>query len=220
VGSGRIAPALSRIANPVTFRFANRPRQSAIRTALRRIAPTVPGMVTVDSATPNTALLRRTYAAFPSGVTAVCAVEDGVPVGMAASAFTPASLDPPLLSVGVQLTSRTWPRLRGRARLGLSVLAHGQADACRRLSQKTGDRFAGVRWWEGEGGAVVIDGAAAWFECSLHDELPAGDHLIALLRVHRLHSVPGIAPLVFHDSRFRQLLSHDGEAALNERTRT
>jgi flavin reductase (DIM6/NTAB) family NADH-FMN oxidoreductase RutF len=42
--------------------------------------------------------LRRTYAAFPSGVTAVCAIEDGVPVDMAASAFTPASLEPPLLS--------------------------------------------------------------------------------------------------------------------------
>src|SRR3954470_15584799 len=150
---GRIAPALSQIAKPVGFCFANRPMSSAIRTAFRRIDPTVPDMVTVDSATPDTALLRRTYAAFPSGVTAVCAVEDGVPVGMAASAFTPASLHPPLLAVGVQLTSMTWPRLRWRARLGLSVLAHGRADACRRLSQKAGDRFAGLGWRGGEGGA-------------------------------------------------------------------
>jgi flavin reductase (DIM6/NTAB) family NADH-FMN oxidoreductase RutF len=162
-------------------------------------------MVTVDSAPPDPSLLRRCYAAFPSGVTAVCAVEDGEPVGMAASSFTPVSLDPPLLSVCVQLSSRTWPRLRRRARLGLSVLADGQADACRRLSQKTGDRFAGVGRLEVEGGALLVDGAVAWFECSLHDELPAGDHLIALLRVHRLHSDPDVGPLVFHGSRFRRL---------------
>lgn len=35
--------------------------------------------------------LRRVFGAFPTGVTAVAAFVDGVPVGLAASSFTPAS---------------------------------------------------------------------------------------------------------------------------------
>lgn len=162
-------------------------------------------MLTIDSASADTALLRRVYAAFPSGVTAVCATDHGVPVGLAASSFTTVSLDPPLVSVCVQRTSATWPRLRGRPRLGLSVLAEEQADVCRSLASKTGDRFAGLGRWEGRDGALLIDDASAWFECSLHDELPAGDHVIALLRVHRLDIRADALPLVFHGSRFHRL---------------
>lgn len=66
--------------------------------------------------------LRRAFGCFPSGIT-VCALVDGTPVGMAASSFTSVSLAPPLVSVCIQHTSTTWPVLRNRPRLGLSVLA-------------------------------------------------------------------------------------------------
>lgn len=147
--------------------------------------------------------LREAFGSFPSGVTAVCALVDGVPHGMAASSFTSVSLSPPLVSICIQRTSSTWLRLRGR-RLGLSVLAEGQDDACRRLSARRGDRFRDVSWQTGEGGSVFITGASAWLDCSPHDEVPAGDHLIALLRIHALHTAEN-PPLVFHGSRFRRL---------------
>ena len=54
--------------------------------------------------------LRRAFGCFPSGVTAVCAIIDGEPVGMAASSFTSVSIDPPLASICVQKSSTTWPR--------------------------------------------------------------------------------------------------------------
>lgn len=149
--------------------------------------------------------LRRAFGCFPSGVTAVCAMAGSEPVGMAASSFTSVSIDPPLVSVCVQNSSATWPRLRRCARLGVSVLARGQDGACRSLSDKHGDRFAGVSWEPGADGAVFVHGATAWLNCSVHDELPAGDHRIVLLRVHGLRADPGAEPLVFHGSRFRQL---------------
>ncbi|WP_370963973.1 flavin reductase family protein [Amycolatopsis sp. cg9] len=147
--------------------------------------------------------LREAFGCFPSGVTAVCALIDGVPHGMAASSFTSVSLAPPLVSLCIQRTSATWPRLRDR-RLGLSVLAEGQDDACRRLSARQGDRFHGVSWQAGADGSVFITGSSAWLECSLAEEVPAGDHLIALLRIHGLHTAE-TPPLVFHGSRFRRL---------------
>jgi flavin reductase (DIM6/NTAB) family NADH-FMN oxidoreductase RutF len=138
-------------------------------------------------------------------VTAICALEDGVPVGMAASSFTSVSITPPLVSLCIQRSSSTWPRLRGLPHLGLSVLAEGQDAACRSLSAKEGDRFAGVAWEAHETGAVFLEGATLWLDCTLHDVLAAGDHVIALLRVLALHAEPETAPLVFHASRFRQL---------------
>ncbi len=158
------------------------------------------------SATPaNPALLRQAFGCFPSGVTAVCALDSGNPVGMAASTFSPVSLSPALISVCVQDTSTTWPRLRRRNRVGVSVLAEGQDAICRSLAGKAGDRFTGVDWDADEEGGVYIHGASLWLDCSLHAELPGGDHTIVLLEIHGLKAEPEREPLVFHNSRFRRL---------------
>jgi flavin reductase (DIM6/NTAB) family NADH-FMN oxidoreductase RutF len=162
-------------------------------------------MIRMDTVTADAAGLREVFGCFPSGVTAVCALVDGVPVGMAASSFTSVSMTPPLVSVCVQDSSTTWPKLRARSRLGLSVLAEGHDAACRALSMKHGDRFADVDWEVGEDGGVYVHGSSAWLDCSLHAELPAGDHSIALLRIHGARADADRPPLVFHGSRFRRL---------------
>lgn len=150
-------------------------------------------------------VLREAYGAFPSGVTALCALVDGRPVGMAASSFTSVSMDPPLVSICVANTSRTWPLLRAAPRLGVSVLAAGHESAARQLSAKTADRFAGLGFEVTGDGAVLIEESAAWLDCTLHAEVPAGDHTMLLLRIQALRSFPGVVPLVFHGSKFRQL---------------
>ncbi|WP_033339720.1 flavin reductase family protein [Catenuloplanes japonicus] len=149
--------------------------------------------------------LRQAYGCFPSGVTAVCALVDGVPVGLAASSFTSVSMDPPLVSVCVQHTSTTWPKLRDLDRVGVSVLGEGHDVLARQIASRTGDRFAGVTWEAARDGAVFLGGATAWLDCTVERHVPAGDHDIVLLRVRTLSADPDVAPLVFHASRFRQL---------------
>ncbi|WP_063001562.1 flavin reductase family protein [Nocardia mikamii] len=166
-------------------------------------------MIAIESAAERTTVLRQAFACFPTGVTAVCASSERGPVGMAVSSFTSVSLDPPLLSVCVQNTSTTWPVLRRHPKLGLSVLAEDQAAAGRRLSMKNGDRFADLSWEASESGALFVLGATAWFDCSIHTEVPAGDHVVVLLEVHALRTTPDVAPLVFHGSRFRRLDGND-----------
>lgn len=151
------------------------------------------------------AVLRQAFGCFPSGVTAICVLIDGTPVGLAASSFTSVSVDPPLVSVCIQGSSRTWPMLRDRPRLGLSVLAEGHDAACRSLSSKDGDRFARVDWDATADDAVYVNGSTLWMDCSVECEIPAGDHVIALFRIHGLRAQPESAPLVFHGSRFRTL---------------
>ncbi|MCR1785073.1 flavin reductase family protein [Nocardioides carbamazepini] len=164
-------------------------------------------MTTVPSKLSDTRALRDAFACFPSGVTAVCAVVDGEPVGLAASSFTTVSLDPPLVSVCAQNTSSTWPQLRAARRLGISVLGEHQQDQCRQLARKGADRFAGLDWSSDAGGAVLLDGAPLRLSCAIESEIAAGDHSIVVLRIHDLQSDTTVAPLVFHGSTYRRLAS-------------
>ncbi|GAA2451257.1 flavin reductase family protein [Agromyces soli] len=149
--------------------------------------------------------LRRAFSAFPTGVVALAAVVDGAPAGMAVNSFTSISLDPPLVAVSVARTSTTWPLLADRPGLGLSVLGSEQEALCRRLSARTGDRFADADWRTGENGSVLVEGAALWLECGIHAVYDGGDHEIVLLEVLGSEMFPEVAPLVFHQSRFHAL---------------
>lgn len=149
--------------------------------------------------------LRKAFAHFPSGVVAVCARIGGVAHGMVVSTFVPVSLDPPLVSLCVQYSSETWPRLSKASRVGLSLLGDDQQGAARSLSSRTGDRFRDVELHIGNGNAAFVEGATAWLETSVHEQVSAGDHAVVLLRVHRLTARPDSEPLVFHRSGFRAL---------------
>ncbi|MGH3200828.1 MAG: flavin reductase family protein [Streptosporangiaceae bacterium] len=157
----------------------------------------------VGDLTPD--VLRGAFANFPSGITAVAAIRDGRPRGLAASSFTSVSLDPPLVSVCIARTSTTWPALRTAPRIGLSVLAQEHGHVARALAAQGIDRFAEVSWERTAQGAVFVDGSALWLDCTRYDELPAGDHQIVLLRIQQVWTYPGVAPLIFHGSRFREL---------------
>ncbi|UPO78390.1 flavin reductase family protein [Arthrobacter sp. Helios] len=150
--------------------------------------------------------LRRAFGRFPSGIAALCAEIDGVPQGIVASSFTVGvSMEPPLVMFAVQNTSRTWPVLRSAQRIGVSVLGTGHDGVCRQIASRDGDRFAGLELHEAEG-ALFLDEAALWLDCSIENEVPAGDHAVVLLRVHGYSTHEDAhEPLVFHGSAFRNL---------------
>lgn len=162
-----------------------------------------PGLQLAPTTDPGA--LRRAFGCFPSGVAAVCADVGGTLTGMAISSFTSVSLDPPLVSVCADRSSATWPVLRSAPRLGVSILGDTHGEVCRRLASRTGDRFAGVSVERCASGAVLLHGAAAWLEAAVATEVPAGDHLVVLLRVLALAADPEVPPLLFHTSTFRQV---------------
>lgn len=158
-----------------------------------------------EMAEPTAQAMRRVTGAFPTGISLVAAVVDGHPVGLLANSFTSVSLDPPLVSVNVALTSTTWPALRDATRWGISILSADHVDKVRMLSRPSAQRFTDIDWYETEDGAVLLTGSSATFQVSLEAEVDAGDHALALLRVHGLHRDMDTNPLVFYGSQLRQL---------------
>jgi flavin reductase (DIM6/NTAB) family NADH-FMN oxidoreductase RutF len=154
---------------------------------------------------PDQRRLRTVFGAVPTSVVAVCAVVAGAPAGMVFSTFTAVSLDPPLVSLCVNRTSGTWPLLRCSPRLGLTVLADPHGHLPRQLAGPREHRFTGVDLRYGAGGAVLIEGGAAWLECSPHAAYPAGDHELVLLEVRALDTDPAATPLLYRHSSIRPL---------------
>ncbi|HEY1134095.1 MAG TPA: flavin reductase family protein [Nocardioides sp.] len=161
--------------------------------------------------------LRQAFGVFPSGVVAVAAEVDGVLLGLAASSFTSVSLDPPLVSFSIANTSKTWPDLRRARHLGVTILADHHGTVCRQLAGPVEARFDGVDVTVTDEGAVTLEDGLASFDCTIYNEVIAGDHTIILLRLHAVRHVdptldpadpaavaPG--PLVFHRSGFSALV--------------
>ncbi|WP_199229310.1 flavin reductase family protein [Caulobacter endophyticus] len=150
--------------------------------------------------------LRRVFGRFPTGVTALCGMDEGKPIGMTASAFVAISLQPALVSVCIKQGSATWRQLRARGRIGISFLGDGHAAAARQLAQRSENRFSGLDYEVTADGALFLANATAWLECSVETEIAAGDHEIVLFRLHKAAVADGVMPLVFHSSDFHTLV--------------
>ncbi|WP_333619095.1 flavin reductase family protein [Dietzia sp.] len=146
--------------------------------------------------------LRTILAGVPTPIAAIAAIVDGAPVGMVVGTFVGVSLEPPIVSVSLQKSSSTWPLLRDADALGISVLTSDHAAHIGRLSGPSAERFSEIAWTGDEADAVFLNGASASFRTRIHQEVDAGDHVIALLAVDYAYSRPSAADaLVFHNSK-------------------
>lgn len=166
----------------------------------------MPTTRTTDFSDPMT--LRRAFGHYPSGVAALAAEIDGAKHVVIASSFMVGiSLDPPLVQFAIQNSSQTWPKLREAERIGVSVIGQHQGPLSRQLAGRDRDaRFEGVGIDRVDGGAILLQDAPITFECSVYAEYPAGDHEVILLKVEALTCDAETEPIVFHGSKFRELI--------------
>jgi flavin reductase (DIM6/NTAB) family NADH-FMN oxidoreductase RutF len=85
------------------------------------------------------------------------------------------------------------------------VLAEDHGNVATSLSAKSGDRFSSVQWEVTQEGAIFVNGSTLWLDCTVENEVPAGDHNIVVLRIKSLEMYPDVAPMIFHASNFRKL---------------
>ena len=146
---------------------------------------------------------------FATGVTVVTGVSDGVPVGLAANAFSSVSLDPPLVLVCMAATSETWPLIRKSSAFAVNVLGEHQEDVCRRFGRKDVERFESIAWETAATGSPIFPDALAWIDCVIDAEHTAGDHTVVIGRVTGLaHHPNGRRPLLFFQGAYGRLAAH------------
>lgn len=154
---------------------------------------------------PSAHLLRAALGRFATGVTIVsCRAADGSPVGLTANSFNALSLQPPLILWSLRDVSPALPAFLAASHFAVNVLAESQVELSRRFASNIDDKFSEGPWSDGLGGAPVLAGCAAVFECERVSSQVAGDHLLFIGQVRRLCEAP-IAPLVFQSGHYRML---------------
>ena len=146
---------------------------------------------------------RSALGMFATGVTIVTARgPDGSLVGLTANSFNSVSLSPPLVLWSLAQRAGSMPVFSRGSHYAINILAAEQQDLARRFATRDIDRFAGVAWREGAGGAPVLEGAAAVFECANRSQYQEGDHVIFVGEVECCSAREGALPLIFHGGRY------------------
>jgi flavin reductase (DIM6/NTAB) family NADH-FMN oxidoreductase RutF len=142
--------------------------------------------------------LRRALAGFPTGVTVVTARAAGGPLaGVTVNSFCSVSLAPPLLLWCLSKNAPSRGVFTQAGHFAIHVLAADQMHLSKRFSSPAADKFANIEFGEGLGGAPVIGGTVATFECRLTQQHEGGDHLILVGEVER-YQYSDRHPLLFH----------------------
>ncbi|MFW6774836.1 flavin reductase family protein [Nocardioides sp. CPCC 205120] len=156
---------------------------------------------------------RDVLGTFATGVVVVTALDEGEPVGMTVQSFASLSLRPPLVLFCPARTSRTWPRVRRAGSFCANVLAEDQADVAAAMASGAGDRFAGLAWEPGHGGAPRLAGALAHVEATVQAVHAGGDHDVVVGRVRRVaRGAAGTGPLLYHEGRYARVLGEEAVA--------
>ena len=162
------------------------------------------------ASTVDVSAFRKAMGSFPTGVTVVTVASgDGTVHGVTVNSFSSVSLDPMLVLVCLNETSRALGLIKRAGAFGVSVLSAGQQDVSSWFANQ--DRpvgsamFDGVPLEPGTTGCPVLAGAAASFNCRMRQSYRAGDHLIVLGDVVALVHRPYLEPLIFHAGTYKSL---------------
>jgi flavin reductase (DIM6/NTAB) family NADH-FMN oxidoreductase RutF len=140
---------------------------------------------------------------FATGVTIVTArTAEGLVIGLTANSFNSVSLDPPLVLWSLAQAAGSLPVFRAGSHYAINILAKDQRALAERFAIKGADRWNGVHFADGLGGAPLLEGAAATFECFNRSRYEEGDHVIFVGEVERCSWRSGASPLLFHGGRY------------------
>ncbi|MES2785471.1 MAG: flavin reductase family protein [Pseudomonadota bacterium] len=146
---------------------------------------------------------RTALGTFATGVTIVTTRSaQGETVGLTANSFNSVSLDPPLVLWSLSQAAASLAHFRAGSHYAIHVLAADQKPLAERFALKGGDRWTGVSFTEGMGGAPLLSGACATFECFNRSRYDEGDHVIFVGEVERCSLRPGASPLLYHGGRY------------------
>ncbi len=148
---------------------------------------------------------RDALGAYPTGVAIVCGrAPDGRPQGLTINSFASVSLEPPLVLWSLASASESLSAFKVGCPFSLTILSEGQEDLAQLFATPGSDRFADTLTHDGQNGAPIVDGGAAFFECSTFATHDGGDHKIIVGEVGRFGE-SGLSSLLYHKGMFRPL---------------
>ena len=146
---------------------------------------------------------RQALGMFATGVTIVTArAANGSFVGLTANSFNSVSVSPPLVLWSLARSAGSMAAFSTGSHYAINILGAEQQDLAKQFAAQGIDRFSGVAFSTGSGGAPLLQGAAATFECFNRSRYEEGDHVIFVGEVEACTHRVGASPLLFHGGKF------------------
>jgi flavin reductase (DIM6/NTAB) family NADH-FMN oxidoreductase RutF len=157
----------------------------------------------------NPSEFRKAMGSFATGVTIITVDLDGEVHGMTANAFASVSLDPLLVLVCVDHSTRTHAHLHTKKRFGINVLREDQRAISEYYARPDraddhAETEAGARFKRTQHGTPMLEGSLAYLECRLHSSQEAGDHTVFVAEVEDVVVRSG-EPLLFFRGAYRKV---------------
>ena len=124
---------------------------------------------------------RNALGTYATGVTIITAADAaGKPYGLTCNSFTSVSLNPPLVLWSLVIYSQSMNVFQNASHFAVNVLGASQKPLASRFAKSSDSKFEGVDWTPGLGGAPLLPGSVANFQCRTVDRYYGGDHVIFL----------------------------------------
>lgn len=154
----------------------------------------------VDDVPVGADAFRSLMAKWPSGVAVLTVLGEHHVKSALITSFASASLNPPLVQVGLARGSRTHAALTTAP--GLHVMVSMLAE---RVDDDRESLIQSVEQAAEEGNLAENPAVMSSALCTVHDVFAAGDHDIFLLAVKSTHEQQDVQPAIYHDHVFRRL---------------
>ncbi|HEV2591398.1 MAG TPA: flavin reductase family protein [Gaiellaceae bacterium] len=134
---------------------------------------------------------------FATGITIVTAADSGQQYGTTVSAVCSLSLEPPMLLVCLNRTSRTMAVVDRTRHFAVNILGVGQGELARAFATDRDDKFDDVEFDEGQFGVPLLRDAIAHIECTVRETATGGTHTVFFGEVQRAERFEG-EPILYY----------------------
>jgi flavin reductase len=125
-------------------------------------------------------------------------------VGMAATAVTSVTADPPTILVAANTSASMIPTLEQEGRFCVNLLSERHCDLVRVFSGalKGAERFTVGDWRASDEGLPILSDAVSSLICDIKSTVDVGTHRLLIGEVQSVVNHPQIDPLIWVDSGF------------------
>tara|TARA_B100001123_G_C15332230_1_gene1031583 strand:- start:908 stop:1360 length:453 start_codon:yes stop_codon:yes gene_type:complete len=142
---------------------------------------------------------------FPTGVTIVATINNGVRRGLTVNSFVSLSLDPLRVLVSISKSSHCYPLIQESGVYSVNLLSEKQRDISSRFADPKDDKFHcffETEYISGVTGCPLIQGCIGHIESRIVDEVDVGDHTLFIGSVVAAHIQSKDKPLVYFDGDY------------------
>jgi flavin reductase (DIM6/NTAB) family NADH-FMN oxidoreductase RutF len=153
-------------------------------------------------------MLRNAMRQWATGVALVTVGNQAYAHGMTVNSLTSISLEPPLILVSLERSTRTHQLVKDQGRFAVAILRTDQRDISEIFAGRTpdeGDRFKDVEITLTPSGIPVPRHSLATLDCVIEETLDAGTHTVYIARVEDANVSADSPPLLYFNRNYRKL---------------